>query len=617
MEQNEQQYIVSARKYRPENFGTLIGQDNIARTLKNSILRGQLAHAYLFCGPRGVGKTTTARIFAKMINCSNPSADMEPCGVCESCRSFAEGRSYCIHELDAASNNGVEDIKNLMDQVRVPPQVGKYSVYIIDEVHMLSSQAFNAFLKTLEEPPAHAIFILATTEKHKILPTILSRCQTYDFNRISVDDIVKNLRMVAEKEGITIDDESLHVIAHKADGAMRDALTIFDQTVAFCGTDVKYADVIRNLNVLDYEYSFSLVEHFLSGDYAFCLKTFDEILAKGFNALHFVGALSSHLRDLIVSKSGGIESLLELPASLKARYSEQAAKCSLAFLYEALGITTGCEANYKAATNPRLHIEFALMRLCFILNRPSAGAPVQTTVSTQPTPVVAAQPVAAQPVAAQPVAAQPVAAQPDASPQPSRTAPVEEKPSVVHETPAIKTPESAAPAADAASAEQAAPQPRARRAGRTGGGMSMKALVENAEKAENTKVEIVQAELPSDDALKARWPELAALYSAKPRLYTMLTNSKLEFETVEGKKVVRFQVVNDAQKEWVESKLLHELEGHFRRIAGSDALMLSVTVAPVAEGEKVVYMPSDKAKVLMENNEEVKNLVKDFSLDIK
>lgn len=616
MEQNEQQYIVSARKYRPENFGTLIGQDNIARTLKNSILRGQLAHAYLFCGPRGVGKTTTARIFAKMINCSNPSADMEPCGVCESCRSFAEGRSYCIHELDAASNNGVEDIKNLMDQVRVPPQVGKYSVYIIDEVHMLSSQAFNAFLKTLEEPPAHAIFILATTEKHKILPTILSRCQTYDFNRISVDDIVKNLRMVAEKEGITIDDESLHVIAHKADGAMRDALTIFDQTVAFCGTDVKYADVIRNLNVLDYEYSFSLVEHFLSGDYAFCLKTFDEILAKGFNALHFVGALSSHLRDLIVSKSGGIESLLELPASLKARYSEQAAKCSLAFLYEALGITTGCEANYKAATNPRLHIEFALMRLCFILNRPSAGAPVQTTVSPQPTPVVAAQPVAAQPVASsQPTSV--VAAQPDASPQPFRTAPVEEKPSIVHETPAIKTPEPTAPAADAASAEQAAPQPRARRAGRTGGGMSMKALVENAEKAENTKVEIVQAELPSDDALKARWPELAALYSAKPRLYTMLANSKLEFETVEGKKVVRFQVVNDAQKEWVESKLLHELEGHFRRIAGSDALMLSVTVAPVAEGEKVVYMPSDKAKVLMENNEEVKNLVKDFSLDIK
>lgn len=615
MEQQDNQYIVSARKYRPENFGTLIGQDNIARTLKNSILRGQLAHAYLFCGPRGVGKTTTARIFAKMINCSHPSPDMEPCGECESCRSFAEGRSYCIHELDAASNNGVEDIKNLMDQVRVPPQVGKYSVYIIDEVHMLSSQAFNAFLKTLEEPPAHAIFILATTEKHKILPTILSRCQTYDFNRISVDDIVKNLRMVAQKEGITIDDESLHVIAHKADGAMRDALTIFDQTVAFCGTDVKYADVIRNLNVLDYEYSFSLVEHFLSGDYAFCLKAFDEILAKGFNALHFVGALSSHLRDLIVSKSGGIESLLELPTSLKARYSEQAAKCSLAFLYEALGITTGCEASYKAATNPRLHIEFALMRLCFILNRPSgdaapsqvAPAPSQKSINAVPQ-TAQTQAAPAQPVSVSPTVQEP----PKALSRPEQAPAAEPARETIPTT--ANTPETAA---NAQAAEPAAPAPRARRAGRTGGGMSMKALVENAEKAENAKVEIVQAELPSDDTLKARWPELASLYSGKPRLYTMLSNSKLEFETVDGKKVVRFQVVNDAQKEWVESKLLHELEGNFRRIAGSDALMLSVTVAPVADGEKIVYMPSDKAKVLMENNEEVKNLVKDFSLDIK
>ena len=280
-----EQYIVSARKYRPESFEALLGQDNIAKTLKNSILRGKLAHAYLFCGPRGVGKTSTARIFAKTINCLNPSADMEPCGECESCISFKEGRSYCIHELDAASNNGVEDIKTLMEQVQVPPQVGKYSVYIIDEVHMLSQQAFNAFLKTLEEPPAHAIFILATTEKHKILPTILSRCQTYDFNRISIKDAVYNLRNIADKEGITIDDESLHIIAQKADGAMRDALTIFDQSVAFCGTDIKYEDVIRNLNVLDYEYSFTLVNAFLKGDYAKALSIFDEILSKGFNAL--------------------------------------------------------------------------------------------------------------------------------------------------------------------------------------------------------------------------------------------------------------------------------------------------------------------------------------------
>ena len=408
------QYIVSARKYRPDSFGTLIGQDNIAQTLKNSILRGQLAHAYLFCGPRGVGKTTTARIFAKMINCSDPSSEMEPCGQCESCQSFAEGRSYCIHELDAASNNGVEDIKTLMDQVRIPPQVGRYSVYIIDEVHMLSQAAFNAFLKTLEEPPAHAIFILATTEKHKILPTILSRCQTYDFNRITVDNIVKNLRMVASQEGITIDDESLHVIAHKADGAMRDALTIFDQTVAFCGTDVKYQDVLRNLNVLDYEYSFALVDAFLKGDYPSALLAFDEILTKGFNALHFVAALSSHLRDLIVSKSGGLDALLELPDSLKVRYRQQAESCHLQFLYDALAITTQCESGYRASVNPRLHIEFALMRMAFLC-KPVAAAPVAIQSAPEP---VSVQPA---PVSVQPA---PVAPQPTPAVQPAPPAPV-------------------------------------------------------------------------------------------------------------------------------------------------------------------------------------------------
>ena len=598
---NMEQYIVSARKYRQDNFGTLIGQDNIARTLKNSILRGQLAHAYLFCGPRGVGKTTTARIFAKMINCSNPSADMEPCGECESCRSFAEGRSFCIHELDAASNNGVDDIKALMDQVRVPPQVGKYSVYIIDEVHMLSQQAFNAFLKTLEEPPAHAIFILATTEKHKILPTILSRCQTYDFNRISVDDIVKNLRMVAGKEGISIDDESLHVIAHKADGAMRDALTIFDQTVAFCGTDVKYADVIRNLNVLDYEYSFALVEHFLTGDYAFCLKTFDEILAKGFNALHFVGALSSHLRDLAVSKAGGLDSLLELPASLKARYVEQAAKCSPAFIYEALGITTACESAYKGAVNPRLHIEFALMRLCYLLNKPEGGeaAPAQAAV-----PVAAAVKPAEKAVPAQ---------------KPVVTA---EKPVVAAEKPvvaaaAVKASETEKPVEVKQTEEAPAEtevQPRARRGGR--GGISITGLMESGTRTTAT-AETTATRIPTEDEIRTAWPKLAQIYNSKPRLYNMLSNSALEFEEREGKMAVRFEVVNDAQKEWVESKLLHELEGNIRQISGYDAILLEVKVAPAEQKKNEAYMPSDKAKVLMAKNEEVKKLVKDFSLDIK
>ena len=566
------QYIVSARKYRPDSFGTLIGQDNIAQTLKNSILRGQLAHAYLFCGPRGVGKTTTARIFAKMINCSNPSAEMEPCGMCESCLSFAEGRSYCIHELDAASNNGVEDIKTLMEQVRIPPQVGRYSVYIIDEVHMLSQAAFNAFLKTLEEPPAHAIFILATTEKHKILPTILSRCQTYDFNRITVDNIVRNLRMVAANEGITIDDESLHVIAHKADGAMRDALTIFDQTVAFCGTDVKYQDVLRNLNVLDYEYSFSLVDAFLKGDYPSALLTFDEVLTKGFNALHFVAALSSHLRDLIVSKSGGLNALLELPDSLKSRYKEQADRCPLQFLYDSLGITTQCESGYRASVNPRLHIEFALMRLSFLTGTMAAQPVVQPAVQ----PAAPAQPAAA--VSATPAPVPSVA--PSAVEEPQRE--------------------------------------RRTRAARPGASLSLKAVMDKSAAGPATSAQLEEQPVPSEEYLKSKWPELAQKYSDKPRLASMLSSSTLVIEDADDAKVVTFRVVNEAQKEWVESKLLYDLEGNYRKIVGSSKVSLRVAVVPDdAVAEKKAYMPSEQAGVVMSEHAEGKNLITELGLDIK
>ena len=590
------QYIVSARKYRPDSFGTLIGQDNIALTLKNSILRGQLAHAYLFCGPRGVGKTTTARIFAKMINCSNPSAEMEPCGTCESCQSFAEGRSFCIHELDAASNNGVEDIKALMDQVRVPPQVGKYSVYIIDEVHMLSQAAFNAFLKTLEEPPAHAIFILATTEKHKILPTILSRCQTYDFNRITVENIVRNLRMVASSEGITIDDESLHVVAHKADGAMRDALTIFDQTVAFCGTDVKYQDVLRNLNVLDYEYSFSLVDAFLKGDYPSALLTFDEILTKGFNALHFVAALSSHLRDLIVSKSGGLEALLELPDSLKLRYKDQAGRCQLQFLYDALAVTTQCEAGYRASVNPRLHIEFALMRLSFLQARPASQAvaePVPAQVP-QPAPVVQPTPAPAPEPAPKPTPApEPVQAPvPDPTPAPAPAAP--------------------APAPASQPAEQ--PRERRTRAARAASTVSVKSMMDSGVQVE----EVVDTNVVlSEELIKSKWPELAKCYADKPRLFSMLNTTTLVVKGSDVEKTVVFQVENEAQKEWVESKLLYDLEGRFSKILGSPNIHLAVDVTPDDAPRQNIYMPSDKAKVLMADNAEVSELVKDLKLEIK
>ena len=619
------QYIVSARKYRPDSFGTLIGQDNIAQTLKNSILRGQLAHAYLFCGPRGVGKTTTARIFAKMINCSDPSDQMEPCGTCESCLSFAEGRSYCIHELDAASNNGVDDIKALMDQVRVPPQVGRYSVYIIDEVHMLSQAAFNAFLKTLEEPPAHAIFILATTEKHKILPTILSRCQTYDFNRITVDNIVKNLRMVASSENITIDDESLHVIAHKADGAMRDALTIFDQTVAFCGTDVKYQDVLRNLNVLDYEYSFSLVDAFLRGDYPAALTTFDEILTKGFNALHFVAALSSHLRDLVVSKSGGLEALLELPDSLKVRYKEQADRCPMQFLYDGLGITTGCESGYRASVNPRLHIEFALMRLAFLMKKPETA--VRGTAAAVPEAVVRGTESVAAATVSQKSGDMLAGAQQSQTPrsgaevQPQQTQTprggAEAAASLeTGERPvgAQSSPDGAEPAAVAVEAEQ--PRERRSRASRASAGLSMKAMMEDAPQ----KVEVVPKDdpAPSEEVIRAKWPELALKYKHLDRLSNMLSTTTLTITDTGDCKTVVFQVVNEAQKTWVESKMLHDLEGNLRVILQSMKVYLRVEVAPDdSPQEKKIYMPSEQATVLMNENDEVKNLIKDFVLDIK
>ena len=599
------QYIVSARKYRPDSFEDLIGQDNIVKTLKNSIVRGKLAHAYLFCGPRGVGKTSAARIFAKTINCSSPTADMEPCGQCESCVSFQEGRSYCIHELDAASNNGVEDIKTLMDQVQIPPQVGKYSVYIIDEVHMLTQSAFNAFLKTLEEPPAHAIFILATTEKHKILPTILSRCQTYDFNRISIPDIVRNLRDIATEENINIDDESLHIIARKADGAMRDALTIFDQTVAFCGTDVKYDDVIRNLNVLDYEHCFHLTDAMLANDYGSALLEFDNVLSKGFNALYFVASLSTHFRNLMVAKNGALDALLEFPDSLKLKYKEQADRCPIQFLYDALSVTSQCESGYKESINPRLHIEFALMKLCFLTGGPVSLRQAASQAAPQSAPRTAPQPVPRPLTQPEPAKPNTVPTQPVNAVETPVTQPVAET-SAAPET----------PAAQETPAETAAPARRKRTS--KSAALSLDAIKEES-KATSSEVanNNLSDRMPENAEITGHWQKLPEQYRSRPRLYSTLATTKLNVKEMDGYKLLEFYVMNLAQKTWVEQELLRELEDKLQKSLGTKRVRLAVEVIPEEKVEKKIYMPEDKAKAMMAGNEEIRNLVKDLDLDVK
>lgn len=400
-------YIVSARKYRPSTFDTVVGQRALTTTLKNAIANHKLAHAYLFCGPRGVGKTTCARIFAKTINCLHPTAEGEACNECESCVAFNEQRSYNIHELDAASNNSVEDIRSLIEQVRIPPQVGKYKVYIIDEVHMLSQAAFNAFLKTLEEPPHHAIFILATTEKHKILPTILSRCQIYDFNRISVNDMVEHLEGVAAKEHIDAEPEALTVIAQKADGGMRDALSIFDQVASFTNGHITYRSVIENLNVLDYEYYFRLTDFILQNKVSECLLTFNEVLQKGFDGNHFITGLASHFRDLLVSRDPSTLALLEVGASIRERYLEQAQRCTTPFLFRAMKLCNDCDLNYRISKNKRLLIELTLIQLAQLTEADSESegrSPTQTLkpLFNKSQPVQAPQSTTPPPVASEP-----------------------------------------------------------------------------------------------------------------------------------------------------------------------------------------------------------------------
>ena len=380
-------YIVSARKYRPTTFDTVVGQDALVKTLKNATESGKLAHAYLFCGPRGVGKTTCARIFAKTINCEHRTADGEACNECESCQSFNEQRSYNIHELDAASNNSVDSIRELIDQVKIPPQIGRYKVFIIDEVHMLTTAAFNAFLKTLEEPPKHAVFIMATTEKQKILPTILSRCQTYDFQRISNQDIVAQLARIAAREGITAEPQALHIIARKADGGMRDALSIFDQIASFSEGKITYQATIKNLNILDYELFFALTDNAIQGNIPAALMKLDDVIRRGFDPQHFIGGWASHIRDLMVSSDAATLPLIEAGPEVAHRYQEQSTKCSPQFLYHGLQIANECDFNYRNSRNKRLSVEIAICKICQLMH-PIGPAPTDA-IKMQPIQTVA------------------------------------------------------------------------------------------------------------------------------------------------------------------------------------------------------------------------------------
>lgn len=469
-------FIVSARKYRPATFASVVGQKHITSTLKNAIERGQLAHAYLFCGPRGVGKTTCARIFAKAINCLNPNGS-EACNECESCRSFNEGRSLNIHELDAASNNSVEDIRTLIEQVRIIPQVGRYSVFIIDEVHMLSAAAFNAFLKTLEEPPAHAIFILATTEKHKIIPTILSRCQIYDFNRIRVEDGVEYLKYIASQEGIAADEESLNLIAQKADGGMRDALSMFDKAVSFCGKALDYRNVAQTLNVLDYDTYFSVTEMLLAGNYVDTLVTFDSVLSRGFSGQTFMAGLNRHMRDLLMAKRPETLRLIEMTGTLLERYRTQAGACDVEFLFGAISCLTELDGKIRQSSNQRLFVELGLMKIAGLGQKKndsltsSGEYPLPTLTPRTAGPASAAAPAAA----GQPATATAQAAEVSATGNPATNAPAANA-SGNPAAPAAATAQPAAQAAGAAtappSAATSAAMPAASPAGRPAAGTS-------------------------------------------------------------------------------------------------------------------------------------------------
>ena len=586
MPMEEQKYIVSARKYRPSTFETVVGQKALTETLRNAIRSEHLAHAYLFCGPRGVGKTTCARIFAKTINCLNPTADHDACNQCESCVAFNEQRSFNIRELDAASNNSVDDIRSLIDEVRIPPQVGKYKVYIIDEVHMLSAGAFNALLKTLEEPPSYVVFILATTEKHKVLPTILSRCQVFDFARITIADIVGHLQYVAAQEGIQVTEEALNVVAQKADGGMRDALSIFDQLVTFCGNNITYEQAIDVLNVLDTEYYFRLVDAALKGSISDALLLFDEVLAKGFDAGHFVSGFTSHLRNVLVSKDPATVQLLEVSESVRQHFAEQAARCAAPWLLKVLEVMGQCDINYRTARNKRLTVELALVKVCSFMF----------------------------PEASQPQAVQPAPKQNEGLI--SERAPIEHKTSSVQVTVSkpVQTPTSAPVPKPAPTPVPQAPQAAPKAVPVPGiprmvaaPGTPMPKPAASAPKEQQTE----QNRPFSQEQLADAWIQLSShqAFKGNERLLAMLSNIAPTLTTMPAFKVILRNTYQEKDLNQHKTAILQFL----RQRLQNDGVRFEVEVNET-QMKKVAYTPQEKFNLMAKENPNVAELAKMFNM---
>ena len=598
-------FIVSARKYRPATFASVVGQRHITSTLKNAIERGQLAHAYLFCGPRGVGKTTCARIFAKAINCLNPQGG-EACNECESCRSFNEGRSLNVHELDAASNNSVDDIRNLIEQVRIIPQQGSYSVFVIDEVHMLSAAAFNAFLKTLEEPPRHAIFILATTEKHKIIPTILSRCQIYDFNRIKVEDGVEYLRYIADKEGVTADDEALNLIAHKADGGMRDALSMFDKAVSFCGANLNYKDVAATLNVLDYDTYFSATDLLLEGKYIEALMLFDNILARGFSPQVFISGLNAHLRDLLMAKGPAV-ALVEFTGTLVERYKQQAQRCDESFLFNAISLLTEADGKIRQSSNQRLLVELGLMKIAGLGQKKNEEAINDIEELTFDTNFVLPELEVSAPVAKP--------GQPQQQPQPVQPQPTPAPVQSVAPAPAVAAPE-VKPSVVAKSGEQRPARPATLKP--KVGSLSLNDLLGG--KAKTATELIAEAEAESKSVVSAIDPACREkILVAKERIIEALTRTRQRYGVFFDAMVVDGNVVKvSVPSEQLASDIMHdkaELQKIFAEHSGAVGLIeIEVTVNERVRISRPITL-EDRLRHLVEKNDRLKEMIETLELD--